>query len=169
MLEATPGRRSVCIRGVLGPARLITGVSCETRMTTRFAILALSIVVCGCSITQKNPQEHSVGAWFVRQPPSYYSNLAYACDAVLRAQPVPQDSLYFVKLGESSLPKLITDLHPREVVLTSTTVSIGYSAGNDGFWIGWGPDEGNTNLWTLEANLKGGRKAFYAETRKPSS
>ncbi len=138
-------------------------------MTAHFALLALSIVACGCSITHKNAQEHSVEAWFARQPPSYYSNLAYACDAVLRAQTVPQDSLYFVKLSESSLPKLITDLDPRELVLTSTSVSIGYSAGNDGFWIGWGPDETNTNLWTLEANLKEGRRTFYAETRKPGS
>lgn len=138
------------------------------RMTVRFLILALSMVACGCSITRKNAQEHAAEAWFICQSPSYYSNLAYACDAVLRARPLPHDSLCFVSLRESSLPKLITGLHPRELVLTSTSVSIGYSTDNKGFWIGWGPDETNTNLWTLEAKLKQGRRTFYAETRSPS-
>jgi hypothetical protein len=137
-------------------------------MMTRIAALALGVMMCGCSVSHRKAQETSLEAWFIHQSPSYYSNLAHACDEVLQAAPVANGAFYFVSLSNSTLPKLIADLHPRELVLTSTSVSIGYTRGNDGFWVGWGADRANSNQWTLEANLKGGRTTFYTETRKPN-
>ena len=96
---------------------------------------------------------------------AYYSNLAHACDVVLQIHPVAEDAFFVVSVQESSLPQIITDLHPRELWLTSKTVSLDFGHGTDGFWIGWGPDETRTNSWTLEANVNGSRKVVYAETR----
>src|SRR5436309_1630162 len=83
---------------------------CVRVLMTRFAILALSMVACGCSIAPRIVQVHSVEEWFIGQSPSYYSNLAHACNAVLRAHPTPPNAFNFVDLRESPLPRLITDL-----------------------------------------------------------
>jgi hypothetical protein len=140
-------------------------------MIARIATLALSLITCGCSVSHRIADEASVEAWFIHRSPAYYSNLAHACDEVLLTHPVANGAFYFPPIPDSTLPKLITDLHPRELVLTSTSVSLGYRPlhGNEGFWIGWGPGDADTNTWTLEANLTEGRKSFYAELRKAGS
>jgi hypothetical protein len=78
---------------------------------------------------------------------------------------VEEDSFYEVFMDKSRLPSVITDLHPDRLWLTSDSVSIDFGGGNDGFWIGWGPDETNTNVWNLVGNVHGSRKTFYVEHR----
>jgi hypothetical protein len=116
---------------------------------------------CGCAQSRIAWQERR----FIHQRAAYHSELARACDAVLRAQHLEEDSFYEVFMDKSRLPTVITDLHPDRLWLTSSGVSLDFGGGNDGFWIGWGADEAHTNIWTLDANVHGSRKTFYTERR----
>lgn len=70
-----------------------------------------------------------------------------------------------VTVTNSVLPKIITDMHPVRLVLTTTTISLDFDEGWDAFWVGWGQDLTHTNLWTLEANVQGSRRTVYSEQR----
>jgi hypothetical protein len=123
--------------------------------------LVLGLCFCGCAPSRIDWQERR----FIHQRPAYYSELAHACNAVLHAKPLEDDSFYEVFMDKSRLPSIITDLNPDRLWLTSSSVSLDFGGGNDGFWIGWGPDETHTNIWSLEANVHGSRKTFYVEHR----
>ena len=99
---------------------------------------------------------------------AYYSQLAHACDAVLQATPLEENALCQVLLDKSSVPKIIRDLHPKCLWLSFDSVTIDIGQGNEGFWVGWGPDRTGTNmhLWTLVANVRGSQNVVYAEARQ---
>src|SRR5438105_4780950 len=98
----------------------------KANVLAKLVVTTLSLLLWGCAHSYKNTRHASQEAEFMRQPVSYYSNLAAACDIVLRLQPIPTDSFVFVTIRKSRLPRIITDLHPRELVLTSKSVSMGY-------------------------------------------
>jgi len=98
----------------------------------------------------------------MHQSAAYYAELTQACDAVLHAQPVEPNSLYEVFVDKSQLPSIIADLNPHRLWLSSNSVSLDFGEDN---WIGWGPDETRTNVWTLGAHMLGPRRTVYEERR----
>jgi hypothetical protein len=124
--------------------------------------------MCGCAIFKTESEQQSRYSEFKRQNPGYYIQLAHACDTVLaEAQPLDHETLLLVMPEKSILPKVVTDLHPKQLWLSYNSVSICFktnAAFND-FWIGWGPDETHTNVWTLVGNIEGSNRVFYSETR----
>ena len=123
--------------------------------------IAIALMICGCAPSRIAWQERR----FTHQTATYYSELAHACDAVLRLRKIEPDELVEVYIDKSRLPGRITDLHPDRLWLGTSSLSIDFGGGNDGFWIGWGSDDARTNIWTLDANIQGSRKVFYSENR----
>jgi hypothetical protein len=117
---------------------------------------------------------------------SYYSNLAHACDTVLRehtnfsrfsgvAGEEPRTPIWMdpdgtswiqtrLPVADPSLSEAIRALHPHEILLAPKRVWIGIGARPD--WaIYWQQDDVETNLWTLTSNGEGLERRLYVERR----
>ncbi len=101
----------------------------------------------------------------MREDTGYYADFARACDEVLHSTSCGEYELIQVVLTNSVLPETILRLHPSAIWITSKSVSIDLGREEDGFWIGWGPAEGGTNLWSLEAGFGASRRILHSETR----
>jgi hypothetical protein len=147
-------------------------------MSTRRIILALGAIVLFCVL--------AAGFFFLSSPylrfryksTSYYSEVAHACDSVLQQHPVSsKDTATFnsgmvlpytlsISLGDVSLPKIISALHPDMILVSTNGVWIEIPPGRTGgFAVTWGPDNLRTNHWALQAGGDGLVKTVYEESK----
>lgn len=116
---------------------------------------------------------------FMSKDRAYFSQLAHACDSILQQQPVSSKdtvTLYpgmvlsnTMKLSghESSLPKIISRLHPDMILVSTNSVFIEIPPERmGGFGISWEKDDMRSNYWTLESNGDGQMKKVYEERRQ---
>lgn len=110
----------------------------------------------------------------------YYSELARACDLVLKQHPlgtnattvpvVGADTPYvFIRLPghDPSLPQIIRDLRPKpsHITISSNRVHIMAGVSRPGFGIEWEQDELRTNVWVLRTIAEGLVRVAYEERR----
>ncbi|HVU27408.1 MAG TPA: hypothetical protein VHG71_06690 [Verrucomicrobiae bacterium] len=112
---------------------------------------------------------------FTHKSQKYYSQLAQGCDLVLKQYPLGTnampvlgdgtnvvDSFRKISGHDPSLPKIIRDLGPSELFISSNHVGI--MVGVRDFGINWQAQEGNTNCWTMTINTEGPESAVYSRT-----
>ena len=115
---------------------------------------------------------------FHRRGPAYYSRLGHACDAVLRDHPhftkhaegsgkLRQEMMLWMddnnvaweqtrlSATDASLPDVVRELHPDEILLSPNRVWLGFGLGRVAWSITWQRDDVHTNKWTLQSNGDG--------------
>jgi len=113
---------------------------------------------------------------FMGKDQRYYSDLARACDLVLQQHPlgtnattlpiVDSDVPYvFIRIPghDRSLPRIIRDLDPESVIVSSNRVHISVGVGRGGFGITWEPHDGSH--WGIVTYAEGLVRGVYVETR----
>jgi hypothetical protein len=101
----------------------------------------------------------------MRKDSSYYSQVAHACDSLLREHPVSSSNSvtlyegmtfpFTLKLSgnDKSLPKIIRALHPDCILISSNRVVIDIlPLPHGGFGVIWRQDDLKTNQWILQSN-----------------
>jgi len=134
----------------------------------QIAVAVSFLLVVGCSAFKTESDLQTRENQFRHQNSDYYRQLAQACDAVFaKAPPMERDTFCLVKPEKSTLPKIITDLHPKQLVVSRDGLSLAFSTNfsPDVFWIGWVRDETHTNVWNLTANIQGSNTVFCTETK----
>ena len=128
-------------------------------------ILALVVAVGGfCLLVLSVLERLRPDYRFTHKDQRYYSEFARACDLVLEQHPLGTNEVIRIPDGEQSLPKIVRDLQPRYVTVSSNRVHL---IGGDGrgFGISWEQDEAQTNVWVIKTSGEGLSKTAYAETR----
>ncbi len=108
----------------------------------------------------------------------YYSEVASACDLVLREHPVSSNDSVELYRGmflpctkrlsgrDVKLPKVIRSLRPDYLLVSSNRVYIWIPPERmGGFGVIWEQDEMRTNYWTLQSNGDGLQKTVYEAAR----
>jgi hypothetical protein len=96
---------------------------------------------------------------------TYYSEFARACDSVLAQHPLGTNEFIRISGADSSLPKIIRDLEPSRVTISSNRVHLVVGVGRDGFGVSWEQDEAQTNVWAINTFVESLQRVAYAETR----
>ena len=115
---------------------------------------------------------------FMHKDIHYYSEIARACDMVLKQYPVSSnDSVQLsrdmglpytkrVSGRDATLPKTIRALHPDYVLVSSNRIYVWIPPERmGGFGVIWEQDDLRTNYWTLRSNGDGLEKIVYEEAR----
>jgi hypothetical protein len=111
---------------------------------------------------------------FMAKDPAFYSQVAHACDSILKQHPIGSRPLqpfhalpgaFSLSAQDASLPPIIRSLHPDTVVLSSNHVYVGFGVGRLAWGIIWEQDEDRTNSWSLSTNADGLERKLYAEAR----
>ena len=113
---------------------------------------------------------------FLDRDQNYYAEVAHACDLILQQHPLgtnatiipisgTSETFAFVHVpgSDPSLPKVIRDLHPSKITISSNRVHV--IAGVRDFGISWEPQEGGTNSWALNVYPEGPQSVVYVESR----
>ena len=89
---------------------------------------------------------------FQKHSQTYYGNLAQACNTVLAEHPVGTNKFIEISVTDPSLPKAIRDLHPIKINVSTQGYWMGLvSESRSGVGVSWGPQQDNTNIWSLQA------------------
>jgi hypothetical protein len=94
----------------------------------------------------------------------YYSEFARACDSVLSQHPLGTNEVIRISASDTSLPKIVRDLQPQQVTITSNRVHLIVGQGR-GFGIAWEQDEMRTNVWVIHTFAESLVRVAYEETR----
>lgn len=94
---------------------------------------------------------------------AYYERLARGCDTLLVQHPLGTNSTLDVAASDPSLPKVISDLHPTQIMVS--TNGVWFMKDRD-FGVGWRPQDQDTNQWALTVFGEGPFKVVYVEARK---
>lgn len=100
----------------------------------------------------------SVYFGFKNKSAKYHAEFAEACDSVLIHHPLGTTKGIELSVTDSSLPKIITDLHPVRIGVSPNKVWILVNESHiDGLAIIWEPqwqplNENQTNIWELSIN-----------------
>ncbi len=101
---------------------------------------------------------------FQHQGDEYYSELARACDAIIAEHLVGTNRFIELTVTDSSLPKIIRDLHPLKIVVQPQRIWI-LHGGSIEFGIAWEQDESRTNAWTLSTACESDVRVLYVASR----
>ncbi|MDB6020809.1 MAG: hypothetical protein JWQ04_666 [Pedosphaera sp.] len=115
---------------------------------------------------------------FMDKDITYYTEVAHACDLLVRQHPVSSTNSVELYKGmvlpftlrlsgqDASLPKIIKALHPQEILVSSNRLVITIPPERmGGFDVFWKQDDLQTNQWILESNVEGLGKIVYQETK----
>jgi hypothetical protein len=69
-----------------------------------------------------------------------------------------------ISASDTSLPKIVRDLQPQQVTITSNRVHLIVGQGR-GFGIAWEQDEMRTNVWVIHTFAESLVRVAYEETR----
>ena len=78
---------------------------------------------------------------FMNKSHEYYSELARACESVLLAHPLGTNEFIRIQARDSSVPRIIQNLHPERVTVSPNRVHILVGVGRGGFGIAWEPQD----------------------------
>lgn len=114
---------------------------------------------------------------FTHQNQPYYSDLARACDLLIRSQRPGANwtvirvhgspgspEIHIVPVSDVSVPKIIRRLNPSNIMVLKKSVWI--IVGIRQYSILWAPEAGAANSWTLSASGEGNMKVVYTETNR---
>lgn len=91
---------------------------------------------------------------------SYYAEFTTACDTILVQHPLGTNRFIEVSVLDASLPKIIQDLQPAKIKLSSNRVWILSNGGE--FGISWElEDETKTNAWLLITSIESQTTILY--------
>jgi hypothetical protein len=96
----------------------------------------------------------------------YYADYTAACDSVLAAHPLGTNKSIQIPVTDPSLPKIMTDLHPIKIEVSSQRVWM--LLGSDshlGFGLTWDPQWDNTNIWVLHTTAESEDTVIYSSPR----
>jgi len=114
---------------------------------------------------------------FTQKGSSYYREFAGACDSLLGQHPVGTNDWVYrsgrrssensirISPQDPSLPKVIRDVRPDDVILSSKRVWIGIGVGRGAFGIEWIQDTSGTNGWSLRTYAESLEKLLYQTTK----
>lgn len=98
--------------------------------------------------------------------PKYYADFTAACDSIIAAHPLGTNGFIKIPVADPSLPKIVTDLHPIRMNVTSRRVWLLLgSDGHAGFGLAWEPQYGHTNVWILHTIAEGLDTVIYTAAR----
>jgi hypothetical protein len=108
---------------------------------------------------------------FMRNGPSYYAELAQACESLLQLYPV--DGKAIVELPGVNgllLPEAIRKLYPESVIVSKDRVwiSLDSSPESETVGIAWQRDPTETNSWSLKAYQNGTAVTVYPQRKYAS-
>jgi hypothetical protein len=96
----------------------------------------------------------------------YYADYTAACDSVLAAHPLGTNESIKIPVTDPSLPKIMTDLHPIRIEVSSQRVwMLLGSDSHAGFGLTWDPQWDNTNIWVLHTTAESLDTVIYASKR----
>ena len=95
----------------------------------------------------------------------YYFEFARACDSVLALYPLGTNEFIRIQGKDASVPRIIRNLHPSRITISSNRVHIMVGVTRPGFGISWEPDETKTNCWSINTFAEGLHRVAYVETR----
>ncbi len=101
---------------------------------------------------------------FKHKNAKYHADFAEACNSILMHHPLGTNEAMELSVTDPSLPRIISDLHPKKIGLSHNKVWIGVHDGHIGglaiIWETlWVPqDQTQTNAWTLSINDGEGQK-----------
>jgi hypothetical protein len=96
----------------------------------------------------------------------YYADYTAACDSVLAAHPLGTNESIKIPVADPSLPKIMTDLHPIRIEVSSRRVWM--LLGSDSharFGLTWDAQWDNTNIWVLHTTAESLDTVIYASKR----
>ena len=105
---------------------------------------------------------------FKHKSPHYYAAFAKSCDSLIVQRIVGTNEFVEVPVTDTSLPKMIRDVHPFEIKVARDYVWIlaGGTSHVLGYGIRWEPqDEAKTNVWALSAIQEGYTRVLYVAER----
>lgn len=127
--------------------------------------LALALGLCVLYSVRFQPGLTPYGR-FIKQDPSYYSNIVEACDLLLQTATVGTEYDRTFAGTNTTLPHILWELRPSRVqvvvngklvndtrLLTHVRLYMGESRG--GYSIMWAPSLEDSSLWQLSANDEG--------------
>ena len=100
----------------------------------------------------------------------WYSDFTAACDSVLAEHPVGTNEAVMIPVTDSSLPKIIADLHPLKIQVSRQRFwMLLVSDSHAGFGLTWDPKWGDTNIWVLHTTAESEDTIIYSATRTLSN
>ena len=99
---------------------------------------------------------------FIDQDQKYYSEVARACDLMLKQHPLGTNESVYVDGRDTSVPSAIRHLRPSGITISTNRVHV--MVGVRDFGMSWEAQEGGTNSWALNVYPEPG-KVLYVETK----
>jgi hypothetical protein len=101
---------------------------------------------------------------FRHQSERYYAEFTAACDTLLAQHPLGTNHFFELSMTDAQLPKIIQDLQPSKIKVSSNQVWI-LSKGGE-FGISWEPQsETQTNVWRLLTSIESHTRIVYSAKR----
>jgi hypothetical protein len=130
------------------------GVRCHKRLARNILAFALVVFVTVAISFVAYVRHTSVYLGFKHKSAKYHADFAEACDSILAQHPLGTNKDMKLSVTNPSLPKIITDLHPVKIGVSSNKVWILVNESHiDGLAVIWEPqNENQTNTWALSIN-----------------
>jgi hypothetical protein len=111
---------------------------------------------------------HDPASGFKHKSPQYYAAFAKSCDSLLVQYLTGTNRFVEVPVTDTSLPKIIRDVHPFKIKVERNHVWIlaGGTSHVLGYGISWEPnDEAKTNVWALSTTQESQTRVLYVAER----
>ena len=96
----------------------------------------------------------------------WYADFTAACDSVIASHPSGTNDFIGVSVSDSSLPKIITDLHPLKIQAGPQRFwMLLVSDSHAGFGLTWDPKWDDTNIWILHTTAESLDTVIYSAKR----
>jgi len=102
---------------------------------------------------------------FMGKSPQYYSEFARACDSMLAQHPNAANQFIEIPSADPSVPKIIRNLRPNRITISSNRVHLIVGVGRLGYGISWEPQDGQTNSWAINTFAESLHRVAYFEAR----
>jgi hypothetical protein len=131
----------------------------------RIILITLSIPLAICLLAVLLLQSpKSPYLQFIERDQAYFSQVAEACDVLLRQHPLGTNEFIRIEGGDLTIPRLIRDLHPSAIIITSNCVHV--RVGVRDFGMNWEAQDGQTNSWALSIYAEGLGRTLYVEQER---
>ncbi len=97
----------------------------------------------------------------------YYAQLAGACNSLIAQSRMGANGELRLPGTNETLPPLIRDLHPANVLVKTNGVLIRIGEGRGGYGITWYSEDTAAGLWQLETFAEGTRRVVFSSPIRP--
>jgi hypothetical protein len=102
---------------------------------------------------------------FVRKDTNYYAQIGRACDLILQQHPLGTNIGQTMSGSDKTVPQIIRDLHPRQIVISSEPSSVWFPVGQGRLAFGVAWEHRGSNFWVLKTIAENRETTVYTETR----